>query len=325
MRRDSFWKIFLAIIFFINFTLYLPAQSGRGRLFGNVVDESGNPVAGAKITGYNETHNIKFETHSNEKGKWIKSGLRGGGWRITAIAEGFMRDTVNIQMQQLGRNPSVDFTLKKIKIKTDMPFLKDESSANLFQEGNTFHEQKKYDEAIAAFKLFLEKNPTIHQVRINIGNCYKDKGEYDKAIQEYNLVLDAIEMKKGNLEGDISAGKALANIGECYLKKGDMETAHKFLKEAIDNYPEDESLAYNVGELFFSSRQMEEAAKYFELAKNINPEWSEPYLKLGYTYSNLTHYEKAIQNFTKFLDLEPDSPQASEIRNIIDTLEKLKK
>ena len=199
MRRDSFWKIILAILVFINITPHLSAQSGRGRLFGNVVDESGNPVAGAKITGYNETHNITFETLSNEKGKWIKSGLRGGGWRITAVAEGFMRDTVNIQMRQLGRNPSIDFTLKKIEIKTDMPFLKDESSANLFQEGNILHEQKKYDEAIAAFKLFLEKNPTIYQVHINIGNCYKDKGEYDNAIQEYNLVLEAIEMEKKSL------------------------------------------------------------------------------------------------------------------------------
>jgi tetratricopeptide (TPR) repeat protein len=236
-----------------------------------------------------------------------------------------MRDTVNIQMKQLGRNPSIDFKLKKIKIKTDMPFLKDESSANLFQEGNTFYEQKKYDEAIASFKLFLEKNPTIHQVHINIGNCYRDNGQYDEAIQEYDLVLDAVKEKKGSLEGDISAAKALANIGECYLKKDDMETAHKFLKEAIDSFPEDESLAYNVGELFFSSSQMEEAAKYFELAKSINAKWSEPYLKLGYTYSNLAQYEKAILNFTKFLELEPDSQQAANIRNIIDALEKMKK
>lgn len=325
MRLNAILKISLIILISFGLTSSLLAQIGRGRLHGKVEDEQDNPIAGAKIVGHNKEFGITFEVYTDKKGKWTKSGLRGGQWEITASAEGYMYDTVKIDVKQMQRNPLAEFKLKKIKIKTDMPFLQEDTSRALFKEGNQLYEDKKFDEAIATFQKFLEENPTIYQVHINVGNCYRDKGEYDKAIEEYDLVLAAVQEKKGTLEGDISAGKALANIGECHLKKGDNETAHKFLKDAVDNYPEDENLAYNVGELFFSNNQMDEAIKYFELAAKINPEWAPPFLKLGYAYSNTASYKKAIQNFRKFLELEPDTPQAQDILNFINALEKMKK
>ena len=315
------WVVFLSL----GLTIFLSAQIGRGRINGVVKDEKGNPLKGAKVVGNNQQYGIIFEVYTDKNGKWTKSGLRGGGWRITASADGYLPDTVNINLSQFSRYPPIEFRLKKIKIKTDIPFIEEESSMILFKEGNRLYEEGKYDEAIASFEQFLEKNPAIYQVHINIGNCYRDKGEYDKAIEEYNLIIEAVKKKKESLEGDLSAAKALANIGECHLKKGDMETAHKFFKDAVDIYPEDENLAYNVGEIYFKNTQIEEAIKYFELASKINPQWSEPCLKLGYAYLNKADYEKALLNFDKFLELDPESPQAQTVRDMIATIEKIKK
>jgi len=203
-----------------------------------------------------------------------------------------------------------------------MPFIQDESSVDLFNRGNKLYEEKEYDKASIFFKQVLEKNPYIYQIHINIGNCYRDKGEYDKAIEEYNLVIEAVKTKTGNLKGDMGAAKALANVGECFLRKGNIEAAQQNLKAAIDNYPNDEYLAFNVGELYFSEGQTEKAIEYFELASQINPKWADPYLKLGYVYLNQTNYAKGLQYFKKFLELESDSPRASTVRDIIITLEK---
>jgi len=322
MKLNSISKLSFVVLFSLVSMIFLSAQIGKARVRGFVQDEEGNPLEGAKIVGHNSEFDISFEAYTNKKGHWAKGGLRGGNWRITATAEGYLPGTVNIRVKQSSRNPSVDFRLKNMKVETDMTF---ESSMIQFKEGNRLYQEKKYDEAIASFRQFLEENPAIYQAHINIGNCYRDKGEYDKAIEEYNLVIEAVKKTKGSLKEDISAAKALANIGECYLKKGDKETAHGYLKKAVDIYPEDANLAYNVGELCFSNNRMEEAINYFELASKINPLWADPFLRLGYVHLNQTNYEEALKSFRKFLDLAPDSTQAPAIQNLITTLEKMKK
>jgi tetratricopeptide (TPR) repeat protein len=122
-----------------------------------------------------------------------------------------------------------------------------------------------------------------------------------------------------------SSVRALSGLGEIAVRKGDFETAKKNFSQALDVSPQDQVAAYNVGEIFFSNQQIDDAIKYLELATQIKKDWSKPYLRLGYVYLNKGDFTKSLESFNKFIELDPSSPDVPQVKNIIETIEKMKK
>ncbi len=292
--------LFLATISF--FILYLPlfSQEGRGmgRIFGTVVDESGKPLEGVNILIEAKDFNFKTTAKSDKKGNWAVAGLGTGAFVITASKEGFNNTIMEVMVSQF-RNPPIKIVMTAIK-ETGEPTGLDESSRALFNEANSLYEKGDYAGALALFQQFLEKNPSLYPVRLNIGNCYREMKEYDKAISEYNAILEKIKTEKADLKGDENAAKALANIGEIYMIQENYEKAQEYLKNAIDIYPTDHAIAYNVAEIFFQAGQVDQAIEYYTLAAKIKPDWPLPYLKIGFAYINKNNFEEATKSFEKF-------------------------
>ena len=325
MRIKSFFKLSLFIVIMLSFTSFVLAQAGRGkaRISGVVKDEQRNSIKSAKIViEFLEDAQVMREITVNKKGEWAIMGLGTGTWRVTASAEGYISVYKDVYIHQLERNPKITLVLKKT-IRSDQAMIEDESTLGLLEKTNQLFTEKKYDEAIALLKQFLEINPNVYQAFIDIGDCYREKGELEQAIEEYNKVLE--QAKKDELMGKEMTAKALARIGECYMRKDDFETAQDYFRLSIESYPENEILAYNVGEIYFSNQKIDEAIHYFELSTQIKSDWGPPYLKLGYAYLNKGDYEKAKLNLNKFLELDPESPEAPAVKKMIDYLEKIKK
>ena len=322
MRMNA--KIFsrFTLYMFLSFLLIASAAGqaarGKGRANGVVIDQEGNPIQSAKITiEFLGGEERKLETTSNKRGAWSILGLGTGKWRVTAIAKGHAPYSTEIYVQQLERNPKLTLTLTKVQ-STDTPFIEDESTFELLDQGNELFSEKKYDEALLAFTQFLEKNPHAYQVRLNIADCYREKGEYEKAIEECNSLLEKIS--KDDPMGKEIAAKAQASIGECYLIQEDFENAQTYFTLSVETYPDNELIAYNIGEIFFSNQKLDEAMKYFDLAIQIKPDWSDAYYKLGLVYLNKADYEKAKEYLKKFLTLEPDTERSKSVKNILDQL-----
>lgn len=327
MKSKNVLKIFSTLTLCLSLTLTLSSQEGRGRgrIHGAIHDEAGNPIEGAKIIAVYLESQTNFESKSDKKGNWAIGGLGTGLFRITVSKDGY--DTVyhDVNVSQFsGKNPPIDFTLRKVQTSSlGMPALQDEASVVLFEGGNQLYDQGKYAEAAAKFQEFLAKNPSIYQVNINLGSSYREMGEYEKAIAAYNLVLERVKADKGTFQGDETAAKALASIGETYAKQGNLEKANEYLKQAIDNFPEDETLAFNVGRIFFAKGEVDRAIEYFQLAIKIKEDWAPAHLQLGYAYLNKGEYKLALASLRRFLELAPDDPQASIIRDLIPKLEEL--
>ena len=325
MRIKSFFKLSLFIVIMLSFTSFVLAQAGRGkaRISGVVKDEQGNSIKSAKIViQFLEDAQVMREIAVDKKGEWAIMGLGTGTWRVTASAEGYISVYKDVYIHQLERNPRITLVLKKTT-RSDQVMIEDESTLGLLEKTNQLFTEKKYDEAIALLKQFLEINPNVYQAFINIGDCYREKGELEQALEEYNKVLE--QAKKDESMGKEMTAKALARIGECYMRKEDFEIAQDYFKLSIESYPENEILAYNVGEIYFSNQKIDEAIHYFDLSTQIKSDWGPPYLKLGYAYLNKGDYEKAKLNLNKFLELDPESPEAPTVKNMIDYLEKIKK
>jgi len=325
MRIKSFFKLTLFIVTVLCFTSFILAQAGRGnaRISGVVKDEQRNSIKSAKIViEFLEDAQVMRQITVNKKGEWAIMGLGTGTWRVTASAEGYISVYKDVYIHQLEINPKITLILKKTT-RSDQAMIEDESSLGFLEKTNQLFTEKKYDEAIALLKQFLEINPNVYQAFISIGDCYREKGELEQALEEYNKALE--QAKKDESMGMEMTAKALARIGECYMRKEDFETAQDYFKLSIESYPENEILAYNVGEIYFSNRRIDEAIYYFELSTQIKSDWGLPYLKLGYAYLNKGDYEKAKLNLNKFLELDPESPEAPAVENMIDYLEKIKK
>ena len=296
-------------------------QAGRGiaRMGGTVVDKDGKPVEGAKVTAvFDQPAGSTFETTTNKKGEWVFMGVGTGNWLVTATAKGCLPVTVSTYVRQLEKNPKV--VIKMEKQAAGSGVVQDEATFQTLEEGNVFFKDGKYDTALTMYEEFLTKNPGAYQVLLNIGDCYREKGEYDKAIEKYNRLIEqsASDVTMGK---NLSA-KGLAAIGLCLMKQGKLAESQDYFKKSIDMAPQDENLPYNVAEIYFSNQQIDDAIRYFELASQIKPDWPDPYLRVAFAYLNKGDNAKAAENLEKFIKLEPETERTAQAKAILEAIKK---
>ncbi len=323
-RRSAFAIVFALAVLAQPVLLAAQENLGRGRVTGQVVDEQGAPVEGAKIVIQKVDAATALDGVTDKKGRFAIAGFGSGVWRVTASKEGYAPAVENVNVSQLKSNPPV--VLKLAKLVGAQGLRTDTTSLSLLDHGNELLEKGDPDGALKLFQEFMTKYPDVYQVGLNVAAAYAKKGDGAQAEAAYNGVLDKVRQTQGDLAKDKTTSiRALSGLGELALKRGDFAAAQKSFSEALAVSPEDEAAAYNVGEMLFSNQNVDEAIKYFELASQIKKDWPKPYYKLGFVYLNKGDNAKALENFNKFVALAPDDPQTPTVKNIIVTIEKMKK
>lgn len=325
--RNRFLNFATFIIFFLFCTVpltFAQEHMGKGRISGIVIDDKGQPLEEVLIVVESLKYKTKLQGYSDKKGNFAVAGMGTGSWRVNATKKGYSSSYVQMNVRQLRRSPPITFTLKKMV--GFAALMADEDSFQLLDKGNLLAQEGKHDEALEVFEEFLTKYPEIYQVHLNIGNCYLENGELDKAEAEFNLILDKTMETFGDYKKDTATTlRAFSGLGEIYIQKEDFETSQKYFSQALEISPEDEVAAYNVGEVFFSHQKVGEAIKYFELAIQIKKDWSKPYLKIGYACLNKGDFDKSLEYFNKFIEMDPENPKVPKVKNIIATIEKIKR
>ena len=297
------------------------AQAGRGiaRMGGVVLDKGGNPVVGAlvKIT-FDQPGGSTFEAKTDKRGEFGFMGLGTGSYVVAVTAKGYLPVQMPCHVSQIEKNPKLQVKLEKEAGGSGI--VQDESTFQVLDQANQFYKDEKYDTALVMYQEFLDKNPGAYQVILNIGDCYREKGDYDKAIENYNQLVE--HAKSDPAMGKTIGAKGLAAIGLCFLKQGKIAESQDYFKKSIEMAPQDENLPYNVAEIYFSNQQIDEAVRYYEMAIQIKPDWPDPYLRLAYAYLNKSDMAKAAENLEKFLKLEPDSERAATAKSILATIKK---
>lgn len=313
---------FSLILFFISVNIFGQAGMGRGRVFGKVEDENGNPIEDAIITAQNlvEKGTI-LKGKSDKKGNWAIAGFGTGLWEFTVTKEGYAPATLEVRVSEF-KNPPITFTLRKLKTAPAM-LSADKEALESFEKAETAVKEERYDDAISLYDQILKKYPSLFHISLNIGYAYMKKGDLDSALKNFQDVLDKLKARDGDFSREPeTAFKAFVGIGETWIKKSDFEKARENFEEALKLSPKDEALAYSVGEIYFENKNIDEAIKYYELATSIKPDWWKPYAKLGYCYLNKGDIQKSIEYLKKALELQPDPSEAETIKAIIAQFEK---
>ncbi len=321
MRKNLFEKsvVLIMIIALTSVSVFAQAGRGKGRVNGVVLDKDGKPIEGAKIEMvYGSGGGAVFEAVTNKKGNWGIIGLGTGNFTVTATAPGYLPVSVNCYVSQLQRNPEVEIQLEQEAAGSGV--VQDEDSFADLEQGNTFFEEGEYSLALTMYEEFLKKNPGAYQVYLNIGDCYREKGDYEKAIEAYNTLLE----NTGTDEtlGKTMNAKGLAALGLCYLRQDNFDKAQEYFVKSIEVAPQDELLPYNVAEIYFSNQDIDRAQKYYEMAIEIKPDWPDPYLKLAYVHLNRAEMAEAAKYLEKFISLEPDTERTEQAKGILASIKK---
>ena len=163
-----------------------------------------------------------------------------------------------------------------------------------FQDG-------QFDKAIAEYEASLEKNPSNHDARNDLGVAYLNVGSYKKAANEFQKIIDINpehEFAKNNI------GIAYANIGDIAFDNQDYEEALIYYKKLLEIYPDNLELYNRLGFIYNKYKRFDDAINEFQKVLRINPMNEIALISLGLAYLGNEDIESSIEVYGKMFTLE---------------------
>ena len=153
-----------------------------------------------------------------------------------------------------------------------------------------------------------QKSPYKLRPLINLARAHSLLGETDKAIQYYQEALN-----QGPLIFAVNY-----NLGDLYMEKGLVPDAVQRFLVATQISPETFETFARLGDIYLSQNNFKLAESYFKQAVELNPRFSIGFKNLGVlNFYHLNNPKQGIIYFTRSLTLDPDQPEADNIRLLL--------
>lgn len=289
------------------------AQAQIGRVQGLVRDETGHPIKGASVVAQNpDATPSSFTASTDARGRWTMMGLRAGTWRFRASAAGYQTATGTGRIETIGTNPSLEFTLVKAGIEAAGVTASSEVDtldADL-AAADALMSAGSYGEAATAYRAILARAPARTGLKVRIGQALRLDRDFDRALETLGEIPP----------DDPAASEAAREIGLTYFDRGDLERADEVLTAMATRPTASREDVYAVGEVKWARNQPAAAAEWYLKAAAADPKWARPLLKLGLVAVNRGDKVQAAKYLEQAIAVEPDSPEATQARTILDHL-----
>jgi len=166
-----------------------------------------------------------------------------------------------------------------------------------FKEAINLASSGRLEEARKAFEEILLEDPRNADVLYNLGMCFTDLGQPDKAI----TVL------KKSIEYNTKHSNSYVALGYAYTKMGDSENGKRYFVEALELDSDNSYAMRNLGSLFGKTGDIEKSLYYLDKAYKVNPSDANTVYGLGYCYRQSKDYEKAGRYYRKVLEMDAPS------------------
>lgn len=319
LRKTTFAALVLLLL-----ATPLLAQSwkGRGRLQGQVMDQDGKPVQGAKVTfrigsdGVDPSKDGPEPVMTDSKGRWSILGLAGGSWGILIEKEGFQPSEGIVKAAESGPPAQpIRVDLKPLTQQQQQEVVQDDKGSQAKQaldQGNTLLEAGRYAEARAQYESALSLvDPEIHPaiLRAIARTWYEDK-QPDKAIA---ALEQALQVKPD----DVETLKLVINL---LVAQGKEKEAQAYMARLPQGQTVDADTLLNVGIKYYNERKLDEALAQFDRVVKENPSNADAYYYRGLVYLNQGKAAEAKADFQKVLEIDPNHPQAADVREYLKSL-----
>lgn len=174
------------------------------------------------------------------------------------------------------------------------------------------HDRGKLQEAQASFEEALHLNPHYTEAALNLAVTYNDLGRYDEAKRVYKAALDLGRAAGGKVDPFIRGKIANlhAEVAQAYADAGMIADAMHELRKAILLCPDFGDLRVKLANLYRQKGDLEAARFELEEAIRARPGYIAGYVTLGVVWLSLGEVDKAIAQWNRALELDPDHKSA---------------
>jgi len=296
--------------------------AGRGRLQGQVKDESGKPVEGAKITLRKGTDRVDPKTDgpapltTDKNGKWATLGLAQGTWGILIEKEGFIPSEGQAPVNEFGPAQPINVVLKVIP-KEVIQKAEQESAAgqakSAIERGNALLNEGKYAEARASYQEGMAKleDKALHPAILRaVADTYYRENKSDQAIE---TLKQALALAPDDVD-------SLRLIVTLLVAAGREPEAQTYMAKLPQGTTIDPNTILNLGIKAFNDGKMDQALIEFDRAVKENPSLADAYYYRALVYLNQDKKPQAKADLQKLLELDPNNKYAKDAAEMLKDL-----
>lgn len=156
----------------------------------------------------------------------------------------------------------------------------------------------KYKEAIDAFSSVLETEGDNAEIYNNIGLCYANLGDDEKAEKNY--------LKSQELNPKIP--QVYINLADIYYKQKDMGSGIELMTQGIYELPDNLVFRHYLARFYMEDAKLDLAIDELEHILEKQPENYDVYYDLARVHFELGNYDCAIENFENVLEYKSENP-----------------
>ncbi len=197
----------------------------------------------------------------------------------------------------------IPFGLDKLAFEKASPTVEE----NWREKGVRLAKEKKYEEAVEAFRNLVVEQPEDYFGFNALAVCYKNMGDLPSAMKNYDRALELATVSE-------EKAKILANIGNLYFAADKPQTALDLYKEAFSEFGKNPIYLIFIARTWVALGEYERARKVLRQAEEMENRLSryEPeedrglgvYL-MAYSYLALNEEEKVFKYLKKALETNP--------------------
>ena len=209
------------------------------------------------------------------------------------------------------------------------PDAPEEEAIDHYNNGIDFYDDNDFTSAIIEFSKALQLFPEYVDAYIGRGNSYDNKGEAEKALQDYMEAskrdkqfaifthgYECVERLEAYDEGIVSLSESI-NLGintllaycirgNAYLGKEEYDTAILNYNEAIKLNPNFFQAYFNRGTAYFEKDDFDSAIENYEKAADLCPDFIRSFYYLGILYLLKGDLQKSEEMFRIFKNSDPE-------------------
>ena len=174
------------------------------------------------------------------------------------------KDALKKLQQQLVTASDNQWYATTVKLADEYLAVQSDSIKAMLDKGHALTKLARYDEALTVFEAAIEKlgNENIDAIYGEIGNLYRDKGDFEKAQEYYQR----------QIEGDPDDATGCLFLGTLQFQQGDFANAEATLRTGLGRAEGcEEELRYALGSVLRSIGEFSDAKAEFEEVLRIVP------------------------------------------------------
>jgi tetratricopeptide (TPR) repeat protein len=299
-------------------------RGGKARVDGVVKNQKGEPIADCKVAlRWGRSNHGGPDLTTDKKGRWAIFGLVGGPWDVDFEATGYQTKKISIDLQEGGRNPSVEVELEpqavvaapaggaapQQAILVGGKKISKEAAAAI-EAGNQDLNAKNWAGAREEYLKALPELPDNSPLLQRIAAAYLGEGNTAEALRY------ARQVTQTNPE-EYTAWRMVAEIE---LQAGNLEAGMAALEKVPADKITDSQPYLNIGIICINKKKPAEAEAAFDKAIAVKPDLADAYYYRGLARLQLKKNTEAKADFRKALELDPNGADAKEIRDLLKSL-----